>query len=71
MPTRDQIEFEATHPHPGDDPVARLRHTLDVYGPDVRDEDWAIRATSGMYPAGGVTGLTWGDLKTLADRLGA
>lgn len=59
------------HPHPGTDPVARLRHVVDVYESDVRDEDWAVRATSGIYSDGEVTGLTWGDLKALADRLGA
>jgi hypothetical protein len=69
MSTRDQHEFEQKHPHPGTDPIARLRHTLDVYGADVNDDDFAIRATSGMYPDGGVTGLTWGDLRAIAVAL--
>ncbi len=68
---RAAYEFEQNHPHPGADPVARLRHTLEIYGNDVRDDEWAIRATSGMYPEGGVTGLTWGDLRALAERLDA
>jgi hypothetical protein len=71
MTTREQHKFEQQHPHPGDDPIARLRHTLDIYKGDVRDDQWAIRATSGIYPDGEITGLTWGDLKALADRLGA
>lgn len=70
MTTREQHEFAATHPHPGDDPAARLRHVLDVYGDDVSDPQWAIRATTGMYGPGEVTGLTWGDLRALADQLG-
>lgn len=71
MSTRAQYEFERQHPHPGYDPVARLRHTLDIYANDVRDGDFAIRATTGMYPEGGTTGLTWGDLKAIANLIGA
>ena len=71
MPTRAQHDFEQQHPHPGGDPVARLRHTLDVFGGAVEDDEWAIRATHGMYPDGGTTGLTWGDLRAIAGRLGA
>lgn len=25
------------HPHPGADPVCRLRHTLDIYGDDTEN----------------------------------
>ena len=70
MPTRAQQDFEQQHPHPGDDPVARLRHTLDVYD-NQPDDEFAIMATSGMYGDGVRTGLTWGDLRAIADRLGA
>lgn len=58
------------HPHPGTDPVARLRHTLDVYA-DRPDGEWASIATTGIYSDGEKTGLTFGDLRAIADRLGA
>lgn len=57
------------HPHPGEDPVARLRHTLDLLK-GRSDEEFVVRATSNVYSDGEVTGLTWGALRTLADRLG-
>jgi hypothetical protein len=71
MNDRHQREFQQKHPHPGDDPAARLRHVLDVFGTDVDDDRVAIQATIGMYGDGITTGITWGDLRALADRLGA
>jgi hypothetical protein len=67
---REDHEFISQHPHPGADPVARLRHTLDVYA-DRSDYEWAARATSGIYGDGEVTGLTWGDLRAIARAVGA
>lgn len=59
------------HPHPGDDPVARLRHVLDVFGDDAEDDRWVLTATHGVYGKNERTGLTFGDLRALAERLGA
>lgn len=70
MRTRDKYDFAERHPHPGDDPAARLRHTLDMFTGQP-DGEMAILATSNAYPDGGTTGLTWGDLRAIADRLGA
>lgn len=67
MPNTD--DFIAQNPHPGDDPIARLRHTLDQY-PEVADDRMAVAATSGMYPEGD-TGLTFGDLRAVARLIGA
>lgn len=64
-------QVRAQHAYPGDDPVARLRHTLDVYGDDARDDEWVKIATTGIYGQGIKTGLTWGDLRAIAERLGA
>lgn len=66
MPDHD---FSVRHPHPGTDPVARLRHTLDQYA-DAADDRIAIHATTGVYPQG-PTGLTFGDLRALARMVGA
>lgn len=49
------------------DPVARLRHILDLY-PNRHDDDMAIE---GLYRAGVRAGLTWGDLRSIAERLGS
>ena len=70
MPTRAQHDFEQRHPQPGDDPVARLQHTLDLFD-NQPDGEFVVIATSGMYGDGVRTGLTWGDLRKLADQLGA
>lgn len=71
MNDREKHEYAQKHPHPGTDPVARLRHTLDVFGPDVNDDEFVVRATGGIYSDGETTGLTWGDLKALAALIGA
>jgi hypothetical protein len=62
-------DFIARNPHPGNDPVTRLRHTLDAY-PNADDDRLAIQATTGMYPQGD-TGLTFGDLRAIARMIGA
>jgi hypothetical protein len=65
--------FEDTinnNPHPGSDPIARLRHTLDIYV-DQPDGEWVTVATSNLYGDGEKTGLTWGDLRAIAERMGA
>jgi hypothetical protein len=71
MSTRAQQEFEQKHPHPGDDPIARLRHTLDIFGDDADDDQMAVMATSGVYGNRVKTGLTWGDLRAIAEQIGA
>ncbi len=63
--------FLSRHPHPGVDPVARLRHVLDVYDGNVTDDRMAIDATLGVYGPGERTGLTFGDLRTIAKLIGA
>ncbi len=60
----------AKHPHPGDNPAARLRHTLDIYA-DAPDDRMVIQATSGIYGDQVVTGLTMGDLRAIAKQIGA
>jgi hypothetical protein len=62
-------DFIRDNPHPGDDPVARLRHTLDRYT-ETADTREVLIATRGLYPQGD-TGLTFGDLRAIARLLGA
>lgn len=64
---RDTI---ANHLHPGNDPIARLRHALDIYT-DAPDDRIVIQATSGIYSSGEITGLTFGDLRAIAAQIGA
>lgn len=53
--------------HPGDDPLARLRHTVKAY--DQTDpESFAVHATNGIYDEG-PTGLTFGDLAKLEEAI--
>lgn len=63
-------DFQREFPHPGDDPKARLRHVLDLH-PNRRDDDFVIEATSNQYGDGLRTGLTFGDLRAIADMIGA
>lgn len=67
--TRSDYEFIANNPHPGDDPVRRLRHTLDIHE-GTADDRMAVQATSGIYDEG-ATGLTFGDLRAIARQIGA
>jgi hypothetical protein len=64
-------DFISRYPHPGTDPVARLRHVLDVYGEDVTDDRMAVQATGSAYQPGEQTGLTFGDLRAIAKLIGA
>lgn len=50
------------YPDPGTDPIARLRHTLDVHA-DTSPDDCAVYATQGIHETS--TGLTYGDLRAL------
>jgi hypothetical protein len=63
-------DFNCEHPHPGTDPVARLRHVLDLY-PNRPDDDFVFEATYNQYSAGETTGLTFGDLRAIARQIGA
>jgi hypothetical protein len=65
-----QAEFAERFPHPGDDPVARLAHVVDLH-PVMPDGEWAVVATSNAYAVGGETGLTYGDLRALLARVEA
>lgn len=65
---RRNYEFIADHPYPGTDPVARLNHVVEVFAGTDPDE-LAVMATSNVYDDGVKTGLTFGDLKALADLL--
>lgn len=69
MNDRQKFEFAQQHPHPGGDPVKRLRHTLDLYAGS-EDDRMVLEATTNMYPQG-PTGLTFGDLRALAKLVGA
>ncbi len=61
-------------PHPGDDPVARLRHVVKAYEGTDPDRP-AMVATTGIYSTDHGhpewrSGLTYGDLVALSERLG-
>ncbi len=64
----DKYAFAEQHPHPGDDPVARLRHTVELFEAQP-DDEFAVMATSNASPDGGRTGLTWGDRRERLNRL--
>lgn len=66
MNTADRKEFIAHHPHPGSDPWARLGHVLALF-PDQPDDEIAILATSNVYSPDERTGLTYGDLRAIAN----
>lgn len=71
MSTIDRFNADCRerHPFPGDDPVARLRHVVEVFtGTD--PTDLAVMATSNVYGRGVKTGLTFGDLAELLRLLG-
>jgi hypothetical protein len=51
-----------------DDPADRLRHTVAAFR-DLPDTQMAILATFGAVLGHPVTGLTWGDLRAIANRL--
>lgn len=57
-------EFIAAHPDPEVDPVA---HTLSVYA-DQPDDAFVVVASGNIYGEGVKTGLTWGDLRRLAEE---
>jgi hypothetical protein len=54
---------------PGTTPLDHLKHTLDAFADsDCPDDKLAITATIGVF--GDLrTGLTWGDLRAIADEL--
>lgn len=60
-------EIRNSLPSPDGDAVQRLVHTLAAFA-ETPDEEWAIRATGGLY-GDRTTGLTWGDLRELLARL--
>lgn len=61
-------EFRERHPYPGADPVRRLAHVLEIYE-DIPDDTMAVTATNGLYGPGVITGLTYGDLRALSNRM--
>lgn len=61
-------EFLENHPHPGADPLARLRHVIAIFDAQ-DDEKLAILATANVYGELGKIGLTWGDLKKIETEL--
>lgn len=73
MPNNRWKQFTTTHPDPGTDPVARLRHVLDVFSDtdgELDDPDrFAVTATTNLYGKGVTTGLTFGDLQALASLI--
>lgn len=62
MTDKRTFELRDQYPDPGTDPVARLRHVLDVEA-EMPDDQFVHIATSGIHPAR--TGLTFGDLRKL------
>jgi hypothetical protein len=69
MRNKKSYEIEALlGPHPGDDPVKRLLHTLKTYAA-TPDDEWAVRATYNIYGDKEQTGLTYGDLRRIMDIL--
>lgn len=54
-------------PPPGDTPLEKLRHTIAAFA-GAPDDGWVAKATCGKYGDGVVTGLTWGDLRSLASE---
>lgn len=63
-----QRHFRENYPNPGPDPMQRLAHVLEIYA-DRPDDAWAIEATRNVYSPGVTTGLTWGDLRALVNRM--
>jgi hypothetical protein len=61
-PVADARSFE--------DARANLEHTLQVFG-DLPDDAWALMATGNVYGPNVRTGLTWRDLRLIADGIGA
>jgi hypothetical protein len=55
---------------PSDDPVDRLRHTLRVFE-ELDDEAEVLTATRNVYGDRYWTGITFGDLRQILDRLEA
>jgi hypothetical protein len=64
--TADREAFAEHHPHPGNDPWARLGHVLELF-PDQGDDEIAVPATMGAYSDDERTGLTYGDLRAIAN----
>lgn len=54
-------------PDPPDSLRDRLQHFVDCW-PHVPDSTVVVMATSGVYGTGVMTGLTMGDIRTLASR---
>jgi hypothetical protein len=54
-------------PDPPESLRERLEHFVDSW-PDVPDQTVVVMATSGVYGIGVLTGLTMGDIRTLASR---
>jgi hypothetical protein len=65
---RRNREFVAQHPQPDGTPEGSLRHLLDIYA-DAEDSALAMTATRGMYGPDVVTGIRFGDLRAIAQRL--
>jgi hypothetical protein len=65
---RQIAEMRTTLPHPGSDPVQRLRHAVFVSGAlELPDDGMAVVVTEGLYPDR--TGLTYGDLRALQELI--
>lgn len=57
-------------PEPPRDLKERLQHFLDCY-PDVPDQTVVLMSTASVYGRGAMTGLTMGDMRTLAGQQSA
>ena len=53
------------------DARANLEHTLQVFGDQWDDADHVVTATQNVYGRGVWTGLTVGDLRLIAQHIGA
>jgi hypothetical protein len=68
LPARRDYAFIVANPHPGVDPVARLAHVNARFA-GMDPDEYAIVATRDVYRDGDTTGLTYGDLWVLAERI--
>lgn len=68
LPARRDYAFIVANPHPGADPVARLKHVNARFA-GMDPDEFAIVATVDVYRDGDTTGLTYGDLRVLAERI--
>lgn len=68
MDTTAFARIRATWPTPPVTPTDALLHAVDLHV-DQPDDELAVLATSNFYGPGTRTGLTWGDLRAIANLI--